>query len=173
MKELNEKKIIFLNNKNSVLNSIKSNYLNSNLDLDSDLTEVNQEIKMLETCVESSVELSKLIIDPIISKQKIITNLKNTLELLEIDRSISEKLEILKKEHSLEKKIEIILSANKLIEQDFKLFDVYRESFIKESQDVLNSLESKINVQRDSLESILNSISVSTNFKVKSKSIYF
>jgi hypothetical protein len=124
---------------------------------------------MLETCVESSVELSRLIIDPIISKQTIITNLTYSLELLEIDNSIGEKLEKLKKEHSLEKKIEIILAANKLIEQDVKLFDTYRDSFIKESQDVLNSLESKINLQNESLQSILSNILANTSFKTKSK----
>lgn len=153
-----------------------TNYSNSNVDVKSDFTEIDDEVSMLNTCVESSVGLSKLIIDPIISQQKIISNINSTLGLLSIDQSISDKLERLKTENSIENKISIILEANKLIEQDSKLFNYYRESFIKESKDVINSLDNKINSQKENISNILANKTEKLDLKgmsIKNKSKFF
>jgi hypothetical protein len=56
-----------------------------------------------------------------------------------------------KSSHVIENKINIILEANNLIHTNPLVFENYRESFLKESQDVVNHLESNFNSLKDKI----------------------
>ena len=56
-----------------------------------------------------------------------------------------------KSSHAIENKINIILEANNLIHSNPNVFENYRESFLKESQDVVRFLESNFNSLKEKI----------------------
>jgi len=127
------------------------------------LKEIDQHVFGLEQIITTSVNIAFSIINPIKEREKCITNIQSTLDLLEIENHIKHLLNDLKHEKSkIENKINIILKANILIKTNPSVFDFYRENFMKESQDVLNFLKHSFEEMK---KKILNNAENNTNLK--------
>lgn len=124
-----------------------------------DLKEIDREVEGLSHVITNSVSLAISIIEPIRERERAILNIMGTMEILEIENKIKDLLVKLKNEksknHQIENKINIILQANNFIKINHTVFDNYRESFLKESQDVLSYLQNTFTEQKNKLFQIL------------------
>ena len=105
-----------------------------------DLKEIDQQIEALSSIISTSVNISMSIISPVQEKEQIITNISNTIDILQTENEIKNLLSKLEEENIIEKKIQIILEANNYIKTNPSIFESYREKFMQKSLDVLSYL---------------------------------
>ena len=117
--------------------------------LNEELSEIDQQFESLASIIETSINIGKSIICPVSEKETILHNVKNTIEILEIEKEIKKHLNELENETTIEKKIEIILKGNKLINKNQNIFKEYQEEFIKKSRDVLSFLQTTYNSYKE------------------------
>lgn len=160
LKYLKNSKKEFLENKGVILKKLISSREigeNDHIKLFEDIKEIDREVAGLEQIITTSINIAVSIINPVKEREKIINNISSTMDLLKIDNDIKSLLSNLKHEKKIEKKINIILDASNLIKLNHTVFDIYREHFLKESQDVLNYLKNNINENKNKLFIFLNS----------------
>lgn len=148
---INKERESFAENSVLKLQGLLNKYAEFDMNMKEDFDEIESEIMLLDMSISGSVELAKSIIDPIIAKQVAIHNISSTESLLTTQQDIQTKLTQLKKSNKIEEKIKIILEANELIQVNPYLFDSQRELFLKESIDVLTSLEGQFNTNKEKL----------------------
>lgn len=105
-----------------------------------DLKEIDQQIEALSSIISTSVNIAMSIISPVQEKEQIITNISNTIDILQTENEIKNLLSKLEEENIIEKKIQIILEANNYIKTNPSIFESYREKFMQKSLDVLSYL---------------------------------
>lgn len=123
-----------------------------------DLREIDREVGSLEHVITNSINLALTIINPVRERERIVTNIGKTVELLKIENELKLLLEKIKNEkskNSIENKIHIIFEANNLIKINHAVFDNYKDLFLKESQDVLNYLQTSFQEESEKLQSKL------------------
>ena len=121
-----------------------------------ELSEIDQQIESLSSIIETSINIAKSIISPIIEKETILLNVNNTKAVLEIEKELKILLNTLENESVIEKKIEIILNANKLINKNQNIFKSYHEKFMQKSLDVLSFLRTGYNSFKEKIIAIYN-----------------
>ena len=73
-----------------------------------DLKEIDQQIEALSSIISTSVNIAMSIISPVQEKEQIITNISNTIDILQTENEIKNLLFKLEEENIIEKKIQII-----------------------------------------------------------------
>jgi hypothetical protein len=160
LKNLKNNKKEFLENKGVIIKKLISSREvgeNDHLKLFEDIKEIDREVAGLEQIITTSINIAVSIINPVKEREKSINNISSTMDLLKIDNDIKSLLSNLKHEKKIENKINIILEASNLIKLNHTVFDIYREHFLKESQDVLNYLKNNLNENKSKLFNLLNS----------------
>jgi hypothetical protein len=160
LKNLKNNKKEFLENKGVIIKKLISSREvgeNDHLKLFEDIKEIDREVAGLEQIITTSINIAVSIINPVKEREKSINNISSTMDLLKIDNDIKSLLSNLKHEKKIENKINIILEASNLIKFNHTVFDIYREHFLKESQDVLNYLKNNLNENKSKLFNLLNS----------------
>lgn len=146
----------FINDKKLKFQAMINKYKESELNINSELNDVNKELLVLDMSIRGSVDLANSVVDPIKSKQSSINNINLTVEMLNIEIQLKNKLNDLKTSNNKSEKIKIILNANNLISKNHFLFDQYKELFIKESQDVMKDLDDEFNNNYKIINAIIN-----------------
>ena len=118
--------------RNFLSNRDSSNY-NENPIIE-ELKEVDRHVEGLEHIISTSVNIALSIIKPVSEREKCITNISKTVELLEIENNIKAYLKKFKTESKIDNKIKLILKANDLIKINQAVFNNFREVILKESQ---------------------------------------
>jgi len=119
------------------------------VDINEDLSEIDQNIESLSSIIGTSINIGKSIICPVSEKERILHNVQNTIEILEIDKEIKILLNQLENEINIENKIDIILKANLLINKNQNIFKEYHDEFIQKSKDVLSFLQTTYNFYKE------------------------
>jgi len=160
---LKERKAFWEKKSDTISNSLKTTkrMLNEeNSKIFEEITDIDREIKSLETVIKNSSDLASSLIRPVKERERCIENMLNTKIILELEKKIKLILAKIKNERDFELKIKLILEANELIKQNTVVFNDYRELVLNESKDVVSHLtklyEEKIRYVND----ILNQISI-------------
>ena len=131
------------------LMNLSSENKENKVDINEDLTEINQNIESLSSIIGTSINIGKSIICPVSEKETILRNVKNTIDILEIQKKIKILLNQLENETNIENKIDIILKGNILINKNPNIFKEYHEQFIQKSKDVLSFLQTTYNFYKE------------------------
>lgn len=132
--------VIKTNTINNLSNNNSKNVKNAIEKTTDDLKEIDQQIEALSTIISTSVNIAMSIISPIQEKEQVITNISNTIDILETENVIKDLINKLEQENLIEKKIKIILEANNYIKTNPSIFESYRDKFMQKSLDVLSYL---------------------------------
>ncbi len=155
LKELKNSRKEYLHIKSNTINNLiednSKNKIIQTENINDILKGIDQEIESLSSIIKTSVNIATSIIAPIKEKELIINNVNDTIEILNIEKSIKDLLKKLESENVIEKKIQIILDANKYIKVNPNLFQNYHEQFIKKSLDVLSYLNTGYNSFKDNI----------------------
>ena len=153
LKELKNSRKEYLHIKSNTINNLiednSKNKIIQTENINDILKGIDQEIESLSSIIKTSVNIATSIIAPIKEKELIINNVNDTIEILNIEKSIKDLLKKLESENVIEKKIQIILDANKYIKVNPNLFQNYHEQFIKKSLDVLSYLNTGYNSSKE------------------------
>ena len=146
-------KLINIQEPSKCINNINSNikYLFSE-----ELSEIDQHVESLSSIIETSINIAKSIISPIVEKETILLNVDKTKTVLEIEKELKILLNTLENESIIEKKIEIILNANELINKNQNIFKSYHDKFMQKSLDVLSFLQTAYNSFKEKIIAIYN-----------------
>ena len=155
LKELKNSRKEYLHIKSNTINNLiednSKNKIIQTENINDILKGIDQEIESLSSIIKTSVNIATSIIAPIKEKELIIKNVNDTIEILNIEKSIKDLLKKLESENVIEKKIQIILDANKYIKVNPNLFQNYHEQFIKKSLDVLSYLNTGYNSFKENI----------------------
>ena len=132
--------VIKTNTINNLSNNNSKNVKNAIEKTTDDLKEIDQQIEALSTIISTSVNIAMSIISPVQEKEQVITNISNTIDILETENVIKDLINKLEQENLIEKKIKIILEANNYIKTNPSIFESYRDKFMQKSLDVLSYL---------------------------------
>lgn len=143
--------VIKTNTINNLSNNNSKNVKNSIEKTSDDLKEIDQQIEALSTIISTSVNIAMSIISPVQEKEQIITNVSNTINILETENVIKDLINKLEQENKIDQKIKIILEANNYIKTNPSIFESYREKFMQKSLDVLSYLKTTYLSMKDKI----------------------
>jgi hypothetical protein len=157
LKKLKQEKEDFLIKKCNLLQKFNFKEIAKTSTLQEEIGDIDREVEALSQVISTSINLAMSIISPIKEREKCIHNITNTVNLLNIENQIKVLLSKLRsnEKSKIENKINIILEASEYIRTNPTVFDVYRESFLKESEDVLTFLNNNFDELRSKLSILL------------------